>query len=102
MSDLKDLHYEQCKTYINCQFEVSHDATSDAPGLTLQEVEQRGTHDVEVSARIPFSLIFTGPMEPCLSQQMYRLHNEQTGTLEIFLVPLGPQGEHMRYEAVFT
>lgn len=50
----------------------------------------------------PFSVYFRGPHRAVLPQQIYRLEHEQMGTLEIFLVTIGPDAEGMRYEAVFN
>lgn len=52
--------------------------------------------------RQPYSLLFAGPLTPLLPQATYTLQNESMGELGIFLVPLGPQGQAMRYEAIFT
>lgn len=52
--------------------------------------------------RTPFSLLFRGPRQPVLPQKIYLLEHDRLGRLEIFLVPLGPEGEAMRYEAVFA
>lgn len=52
--------------------------------------------------RQPYSLMFDGPLTPLLPQAIYPLQNESMGELGIFLVPLGPQGQAMRYEAIFT
>lgn len=52
--------------------------------------------------RQPYSLLFAGPLTPLLPQATYSLRNESMGELGIFLVPLGPQGQAMRYEAIFT
>lgn len=49
----------------------------------------------------PFSLVFRGPLQPVLSQRIYRLEHAALGPLEIFLVPIGPDAQGMRYEAVF-
>jgi len=37
-----------------------------------------------------------------LPQRTYDLVHPELGTLQIFIVPLGPQGGEMRYEAIFT
>ena len=53
--------------------------------------------------RRPFSIEFLGPISPqYLPQHIYRLEHATFGPLEIFLVPLGPINERMRYEAIFT
>ncbi len=54
------------------------------------------------SRRTPFSLLFRGPLQPVLPQKIYLLEHQRLGRLEIFLVPLGPEGGGMRYEAIFS
>ena len=51
-----------------------------------------------------FSLIFAGPLAPYFPQSIYHLRHEKLGTLEIFLVPIGPDDDQkqMQYEAVFN
>lgn len=49
-----------------------------------------------------FSLTFLSPPGPFLPQAIYPLHNAALGTVELFLVPLGPKDGGNRYEAVFT
>ena len=46
--------------------------------------------------------MFRGPGEPVLAQRIYPLDNQTLGRLEIFLVPIGPDDEGMRYQAVFN
>jgi hypothetical protein len=74
----------------------------------LVEVTEYGT-SAAGSFRAPFSVLFHGPLEPVLPQGSYRVEHEQLGTLELFIVPVGPDGPRvpgqaptaMRYEAVF-
>lgn len=50
----------------------------------------------------PFSVHFRGHRQSYLPQGIYRLEHDRMGTLKIFLVPIGPDGDGMRYEAVFN
>jgi len=50
----------------------------------------------------PFSAYFRGPYPPVLPQSIYRMEHDRLGELEIFLVPIGPDAQGMRYEAVFN
>jgi len=52
----------------------------------------------------PFNLLFRGPHPACdrLSQQIYVFEHPAVGTMEIFVVPLGPDEKGMRFEAVFN
>lgn len=52
--------------------------------------------------RTPFSIVFRGPPEGFLPQRIYRIEHDGIGSFDLFLVPIGPDGEGMRYEAVFT
>jgi len=51
--------------------------------------------------RTPFSLFFLGPL--LLPQQIYHLTHDAFGDpLDIFLVPVGNEGNGYAFEAVFT
>ena len=52
--------------------------------------------------RNPFSIVFRGPKDRVLPQKIYQIEHKDTGTLDLFIVPIGPDEEGMRYEAVFT
>jgi hypothetical protein len=52
--------------------------------------------------RTPFSIVFRGPQEPILPQRIYRFEHQALGAFEIFVVPIGRDGDGVRYEAVFT
>ena len=68
----------------------------------LAAVTPWGDESAVGRARTPFSLVFTAPRETNLPQGTYRVENENMEPFDLFLVPLGPQGDAMRYEAVFT
>jgi hypothetical protein len=52
--------------------------------------------------RAPFSTVFHGPPEPILPQRTYPFQNNTLGEFEMFIVPIGPEGSAMQYEAVFA
>jgi hypothetical protein len=53
--------------------------------------------------RPPFSIVLrTRQKDQYLIQAIYDVQHAEMGTLDLFLVPLGPDEEGMRYEAVFT
>jgi hypothetical protein len=52
--------------------------------------------------RQQFSLLFRGPPAVALQQGSYPLRQSGRPDLELFLVPLGPDGFGMRYEAAFA
>jgi hypothetical protein len=49
-----------------------------------------------------FSLTFLSAPGPFLPQGTYPLQNDALGTLDLFLVPLGPKDGGNSYEAIFT
>ena len=49
-----------------------------------------------------FSVVFRGPSDPVLEQQICKLTSPDGAEVELFLVPIGPAQDGMQYEAVFT
>jgi len=74
--------------------------------LDLVEVESIKLVDENRDASLraePFRLTFRGgPVDSYLPQQIHTLSHADLGELSIFLVPLGPDSEGMRYEAIFN
>ena len=69
----------------------------------LIDVAHMGSEPQDEGARWAFSIVLRGPQEPLLPQQIYPVEHEQMGTLDLFLMPLGPDKEgNIKYEAVFT
>jgi hypothetical protein len=52
--------------------------------------------------RIPFTLSFRTTLSPVLPQRIYEVVHDEMGAYDIFLVPVGPDGKGMVYEAIFT
>jgi hypothetical protein len=77
--------------------------TTDAHVVEVRLVEASALGDPFVpGGRAPFSLVFRGPAEQILPQTTYRIEHEAIGSFELFLVPLQPDGDGARYQAVFT
>jgi hypothetical protein len=72
--------------------------------LVLVQVESLAPENAPPgSGREPFSLVFRDPGAPGFYHQaIYRLEHPDLGALELFLVPIGPDAQGMRYQAVFT
>ncbi len=70
--------------------------------LELVSVKEWGEAS-NAGGRQPFSLIFRNPRKDAyLSQRIYPFEHEKMGTLELFLVPLGPDADGMTYEVIFS
>ena len=72
--------------------------------LTLAEIVRPPGHWGRTDRREPFSLLFNGPAEHVLPQQVWPLDHEELGRLEMFLVAVElEKDEGMAvYEAVFN
>ena len=69
--------------------------------LELVEVKPYKSNSGDVEGMERFSVYFEGP-KPLLPQRTYSLSNEGMGTMELFIVPIGAEGDGFRYEAVFN
>ncbi|MDB5581720.1 MAG: hypothetical protein JWR80_6896 [Bradyrhizobium sp.] len=49
-----------------------------------------------------FSLLFAAPSGPWLPQGIYPVQHPTRGTMEIFLVPVGPESGGNGYQAIFA
>ena len=72
-----------------------------ADALELQLTDASAGIAREGAAREPFSLVFRGPLEPVLPQQIYHFEHDELGAFDLFIVPVGPGEAGMQYEAVF-
>ena len=69
--------------------------------LTLRRVDALPALEGH-KGRDPFSLEFTDPEPHHVPQQTVAVEHEDLGAFDLFVVPLGPGENGMRYEAVFT
>ena len=98
MDTLKIIRHEDFGACLKQPFRISLEGAAFA--IELVNVDIWG--ESQADRRQPFSLTFRGPSNPVLSQRIYALENPTLGTLEIFLVPISPDNQGMRYEAVFS
>jgi len=94
---LETLTKEAWSEYLGGSFELTGNG-----GRTMVLVEVTGLGSGAPGRRDPYSLVFRGPASPLLPQRIYRIWHHRMGDLELFLVPIGPDGEGMRYEAIFA
>ena len=90
--------------YLNQKFRI-HMASMEPLEVELIEVAEFGSDPVGDEAsgqRRPFSIVLRGPRDTYLPQRIYPVEHAEIGRLDLFLVPLGPDQEGMRYEAVFA
>lgn len=75
--------------------------SEDAPPFEVELIEISESAGGTAS-RAQFSLVFRGGPDLPLRQRIYRVEHDELGALDLFLVPIGPDGVGQRYEAVFT
>lgn len=82
-------------------------------GQPALDLELAAVEDLSVAGRRrdeairsqPFSLIFHGPKSPIAGQAQYEVSHAILGSLQIFLVPIGPDRasrQIMQYQAIFN
>jgi len=98
---LQDLTAASFEAHQGTTFRIDHGS-----GTPLEVVlHQVRRHEPHPGPRAePFSAYFLGPRSPILRQHIFKVEHDQMGTLELFLVPIGPdpQAGGMIYEAVFN
>ena len=83
-------------------FDVTVDGSATIPTELVEATEsaESGGPGPDGQQRSQFSLIFLG--DPGLPQGTYRMAHQELGAFDIFLVPLGPDGDRMQYQAAFA
>jgi hypothetical protein len=88
--------------HVGSTFQFHYDAERSMPVELLDVVIHRLGGGTALGRRESFSLLFRGPTSFRVPQRIYTLEHAVLGSLEIFLVPIGPDDQGMRYEAVFN
>lgn len=96
-----DLTEKEFSKHVNTSFRVTPGAEVEVD-LELVEVKSYSSNPGDQDGMERFSLFFKGPAQPFLPQGLYSLRNERMGEIDIFLVPMKPEGEGSCYEAVFN
>lgn len=73
----------------------------DGQQLELRVVETRDLPSVS-TRQSSFSLVLEGPVSPVLPQGIHGLLHPQHGRLDLFMVPIGRDASHTRYELIFN
>ena len=104
MTEPRWLTFDLFEGRVGEQFVVSGDGMPPLPMELAEATESThaGGTGPEGQQRLQFSLVFRGPSEPVLPQAIYGLDHDALGHLDLFLVPIGPAGDAMRYQAAFA
>ncbi|MBR0757587.1 hypothetical protein JQ604_35865 [Bradyrhizobium jicamae] len=96
-ADLARLNIDDFTAHEGRVFEMQ--AVDRALPLKLIKVEPAG-HSGRLGGA--FSLVFAAPRDCSLPQAIYPVAHPSLGTMEIFLVPIGPMADGNGYQAIFT
>jgi hypothetical protein len=99
MSD--DFTIDRFLPHIGEVFHVVLEYGQEMPML-LSEISRLATDGSRLRRREPFSLVFHAPSGAVLEQAIYRIENPGMEPFETFLVPIGPDANGMRFEAIYT
>jgi hypothetical protein len=80
--------------HLNSTFQVRHEPATE---LELVEVSDGSTR-----GHVNFSLLFRGPRQPLLPQQIYPVEHDGLGRFDLFIVPVRRDAQGLYYEAVFN
>jgi hypothetical protein len=89
------------RKHIGTTFDAAGEGEERTP-LVLIEVEENPVAAAPGATRVPFSVTFRGAAGIRLPQRIYDLRHDLMGEMSIFLVPVRPNSEGPRFEAVFN
>jgi hypothetical protein len=99
---LEQLSHQDFIPHLNTIFTI-HYGENETFQAELAEVSTLGDEPKNAAQRWSFALVFqVAGNEQYLVQQIYPVSHPILGQMEVFIVPLGPDGDYMRYEIVFT
>ncbi|MCP5059494.1 MAG: hypothetical protein GY937_22555 [bacterium] len=101
VADLKTVTHAEFEERLEQDFRL-HVDESQIIDLKLTRVDPQGPAETESGLRRPFSLTFEAHSASLLPQRIYQVEHAALGRLELFLVPVGREGERVLYEAVFN
>jgi Domain of unknown function (DUF6916) len=96
MHAIDDLNCQSFRELLHTDFAIEHEGTGVA--LKLIEVAER----TDLPRQEQFTLTFEGPMGVLIPQRIHTFEHPALGPRDLFVVPIGPHGAHMRYEVIFN
>jgi len=105
--DLAELTLESAKALVGTTFEITL-ADGTTTTLTLDEAvpfdvkQRRRQRSSAAPKRESFALYFVGTPSMIVPQGMYPFRSENVSFDQLFIVPIGQDGEATEYEACFT
>ena len=70
--------------------------------MVLSEIAALPSDASPLRRRQPFALVFHAAPDAYLPQQTYQVHGPGMDPFDCFLVPIGPDANGMRFEAIYS
>ena len=70
--------------------------------MELVEVNDLGRRATPQGELSNYGLVFLARVPTALPQAVYRVEHDALGGMDVFLVPIGRDGDGVRYEAIFN
>ncbi|HEY1116620.1 MAG TPA: hypothetical protein VGE43_02880 [Acidimicrobiales bacterium] len=105
MAEIEWLTFDMFAPRVGEAFDVGVEGGSTTLEMVLAEAtegSELGGPGPDGQQRRQFSLVFHGPTTPHLPQGTYLVRHRELGALALFLVPIGPEGDALQYEAAFA
>lgn len=100
MQDLPILHISDFKPFLDQTFKVQFENDKILDAVLIDVTEHQPVKGIK---RVPFTLIFrTNQKEAYYIQSTYILIHPDHGSIPIFLIPIGPDKDGMKYQAIFN
>ena len=101
LEQLKKSDFE-CHLSESFKIQLSNSDTLEAELIEVSAMGGNRADENELASRAPFSIVFRASKNVTLEQNTYRIEHPSLNTMDIFLVPIGPDEQGMCYEAVFN
>ncbi len=90
------------KNWSHCLKQIISATTADGDTLTLELLENNSLGGSLETDHEAYSLLFRGPLNDSPQQGIMTLQHLAIGTVDVFMVPVGPDQHGMCYEAIFN
>ena len=87
--------------HVNTNFRVEVESPKPID-IKLITVTPRRIEPHEEAGMERFSVVFSGPQDTFLPQNIYRVVHPEMGEFEVFLVPIKQEADGFKYEAVYN
>ncbi len=99
--DLSNLNVEDFSARIGDEFRIAVN-DGDPVTLVLTAAEVQAAAETTDRTDSAFSVVFRGPLNSPLPQQIFEMEHPEMGTLPLFIVPVQQDEQGIYYEAIFT